>query len=60
MPNPNDLAGLLPHHGRQQIDALNYALKIMLWWAIQQTDLHINDNDCIHGTFRRFNRATFQ
>jgi hypothetical protein len=47
--NPNDLAGLRTHHGSQQIDALNHALKIVLRWAIQQADLHINHNDCIHG-----------
>jgi hypothetical protein len=32
--NPDDLAGLLTHHGCQQIDALNYPLQIVLGWTI--------------------------
>jgi hypothetical protein len=54
--NPDNLAGLLPYHGCQQIDALNHPLQIVLGWTIEQANLHIHYNNCIHGLFPQFQR----
>jgi hypothetical protein len=51
VPDPDDLAGLPAHHRDQQIDASNYPLQIVLGRTIEQADLHIHNNKCIHGLF---------
>jgi len=58
--NPDDLAGLLTHHGCQQIDTLNHPLQIVLRFIIEQADLHIHHNNCIHGLFPQFNQTPFE
>jgi len=39
------------NHGRQQINALYHPMKIALRRTIEQADLHIHHNHCIHGRF---------
>jgi hypothetical protein len=49
--DPDDLPGLPSHHGCQQIDTRNHPLQIVPGRTIEQADLHIHDNKCIHGLF---------
>ena len=55
--NPDDLAGLLTHHGSQQIDVPNHPMQIVLGWPIEQAHLHIHHNNRIHGLFLQFNET---
>ena len=49
--DPNNLPGLPAHHRCQQIDTRNHPLQIVLGRTIEQADLHIHNNNSIHGLF---------
>jgi hypothetical protein len=44
----------------QQIDTLNHSLQIVLGWTIEQADLHIHHNNCIHGLISQFDQTPFE
>ena len=50
MPNPNNLTTFFPDHKRKRIDAIDHLRQIVLGCALQQPDLHVNYDECIHDT----------
>jgi hypothetical protein len=46
---PDHLAGSAAHHGRQSIDPLEDTLQIVFRCAVEQADLHVNDDHGVHG-----------
>ena len=49
MPHKDHCPGARAHIGSQTIDALNDTLQVVLGRTAEKPNLHIHDDDCIHG-----------
>ena len=49
MLDPDDAAGSAAHERRELIEALDHTRQIVFRRAVEQTDLHVDDHDRVHG-----------